>query len=137
MKGNKFFTLRASDGRKIGFVAAETRGEAIGKYRKTCAHKIENMDISAAQESVYNINEFRSVNDQLKETFIEYVNSEFQWGYFLKCVERDMYNGFLTEHETDDGKKFLHYLDENHEFIVLPGYVLEDESMKDYTKFVY
>lgn len=75
--------------------------------------------------------------DQMKNTFLNHVRQ--RWGYDMSDVERDMKNDYLTEHETDDGREFLHYMDETLEFIILPDEVLDedDEEFNDYTKFVY
>lgn len=75
--------------------------------------------------------------DQLKNTFLNHVRQ--LWDYDMTDVERDIDNDYLTEHETDDGRAFLHYLDDTLEFIILPDAVLDDhdDEFNDYTKFVY
>lgn len=74
---------------------------------------------------------------QLKNTFLNHVSQ--LWDYDMTDVELDMEHDYLTEHETDDGRAFLHYMDENFEFIILPDEVLDDhdEEFSGYTKFVY
>lgn len=75
--------------------------------------------------------------DQLKNTFLNHVRQ--LWDYDMTDVELDMEHDYLTEHETDDGREFLHYWDGDLEFIILPDAVLDDhdDEFNDYTKFVY
>lgn len=75
--------------------------------------------------------------DQLKNEFLNHARR--LWGYDMADVERDIENDYLTEHETDDGREFLHYMDGTLELIILPDEVLDDhdEEFNDYTKFVY
>ena len=75
--------------------------------------------------------------DQLKNVFLNHVRQ--LWDYDMTDVERDIENDYLTEHETDDGRAFLHYMDGTLEFIILPDAVLDDhdEEFNDYTNFVY
>lgn len=77
--------------------------------------------------------------DQLKNTFLNHVRQLLD--YDMTDVERAIDNDYLTEHETDDGRPFLHYYDPDEiELVVTPdGEVLDtdDEKIRDYTKFVY
>lgn len=57
--------------------------------------------------------------DQLKNVFLNYIRN--LWDYTMEDIDRDMENDYLTEHETDDGRAFLHYYDGSFEFVILPG----------------
>lgn len=61
--------------------------------------------------------------EQNVETFLKYVNA----------IKHDN----LTDHETDDGRAFFHYLDDIFEFVVRPGEILDGDDMKEYTKYIY
>ena len=52
-------------------------------------------------------------------------------------MENDINHDYLTDHETDDGRAFFHYLDDIFEFVVRPGEILDGDDMKDYTKYIY
>lgn len=77
--------------------------------------------------------------DQLKNTFLNHARHLWGSSYGIKDVELDVEHDFLTDHETDDGREFLHYMDGTLELIILPDEVLDDrdEEFNDYTKFVY
>lgn len=70
------------------------------------------------------------------ETFLKYVNA-IGWDYTVWDVENAIKNDYLTDHETDDGRTFLHYLDDIFEFVVRPGEILGGDDMKEYTKYIY
>lgn len=75
--------------------------------------------------------------DQLKNVFLNYIRN--LWDYTMEDIDRDMENDYLTEHETDDGRTFLHYYDGSFEFVILPDGVLDNETHKfqNYAKYIY
>lgn len=75
--------------------------------------------------------------DQLKNVFLNYIRN--LWGYTMEDIDRDMENDYLTVHETDDGRTFLHYYDGSFEFVILPDGVLDNETYKfqHYAKYIY
>lgn len=85
----------------------------------------------------FKVDETADECDQMKDTFRQYVNEYLGWNYGMGDVENDIRHDYLTEVATRDGKTFLHYLDETHEFVVLPGVVIDDENMRKYTKYIY
>lgn len=70
------------------------------------------------------------------ETFLKYVNA-IGWEYTVEDMENAIKNDYLTDHETDDGRAFFHYLDDIFEFVVRPGEILDGDDMKEYTKYIY
>lgn len=74
--------------------------------------------------------------EQNVETFLKYVNA-IGWDYTVGDKENAIKHDNLTDHETDDGRSFFHYLDDIFEFVVRPGEILDGDDMKEYTKYIY
>ena len=74
--------------------------------------------------------------DKNVETFLKYVNA-IGWDYTVADMEDAIKHDNLTDHETDDGRAFFHYMDDIFEFVVRPGEILDSDDMKEYIKYIY
>lgn len=54
------------------------------------------------------------------ETFLKYVNA-IGWEYAVEDMNNDIIHGYITDHETDDGRAFFHYLDNIFELVDFEG----------------